>query len=324
MHVNRRQFLRTGTCGIAAAAGLESTGALSALAAEPIAAPTTIIDTHTHFYDPSRPGGVPWPPKNNKLLYRTVLPKDYRALKKPHAVKGTVVVEASERLEDNQWILDLAADDPFIVGFVGRLSPGEDGFREHLARFAKNPLFRGIRIREVDIVTALEGGRTLDDLRRLADADLAIDALGRPTMLPHVAALAEKIPALRIVIDHVANVAIDGKKPPGDWYDGMRECADHVNVFCKVSALAEGAARDGRTAPKEVAFYRPVLDALWELFGAEQLIYGSNWPVSDRAADYYTVQRIVEEYFGGKGRDAVDKYFFQNAQAAYKWVDRNK
>ena len=71
-----------------------------------------ILDTHTHFYDPTRESGVPWPAKTDALLHRTVLPKHYRSLRVPQRVDGTVVVEASPLVEDNQWILDLAADDP--------------------------------------------------------------------------------------------------------------------------------------------------------------------------------------------------------------------
>ena len=87
-----------------------------------------IIDTHTHFYDPTRPEGVPWPPADNELLYRTVLPEHHRALAVPEGVTGTVVVEASAWLADNQWILDLAADDPGSSGWwatsipTGRIS----------------------------------------------------------------------------------------------------------------------------------------------------------------------------------------------------------
>ena len=77
-----------------------------------------IIDTHTHFYDPTRPQGVPWPGPDEELLYRRVLPEDHRALAAPEGVTGTVVVEASAWLEDNQWILDLAAQTPWIVGLV--------------------------------------------------------------------------------------------------------------------------------------------------------------------------------------------------------------
>src|SRR2546425_11052705 len=105
-----------------------------------------IIDTHTHFYAPTRPQGVPWPGKDDKLLYRRVLPEHYRAVTRGQGVAGTVVVEASPWVEDNQWLLDLAVKEPLIVGVVGHLTPAAEDYRKHLERFAKNPLFRGIRI----------------------------------------------------------------------------------------------------------------------------------------------------------------------------------
>ena len=95
-----------------------------------------IVDTHTHFYDPYRPEGVPWPPQDNSLLYRRVLPDDYKAVALTEGVTGTVVVEASEWVEDNRWILELAATEPFIVGFVGNLDPESDDFERHLASLA--------------------------------------------------------------------------------------------------------------------------------------------------------------------------------------------
>lgn len=68
-----------------------------------------IIDTHTHFYDPSRPAGVPWPTEEGGPIYRTVLPEHHRSIAAPTGVVGTVVTAASAWLEDNQWLLDLAA-----------------------------------------------------------------------------------------------------------------------------------------------------------------------------------------------------------------------
>ena len=132
--MNRRRFLQT-TAAASTALLHESVHA---------AAPATrIIDTHTHFYDPTRPGGVPWPARGTPL-YRTVLPADWLAVATPHGIKETVVVEASPLVEDNQWILDLAAKEKSIVGFVGHLDPG-DAFADHLKRFAANPIFRGVR-----------------------------------------------------------------------------------------------------------------------------------------------------------------------------------
>src|SRR5262249_34245920 len=92
-----------------------------------MAAPASgeIVDTHIHLYDPTRPQGVPWPPKNDALLYKTVLPEHYAKLVRPLGVTRTVVVEASAWLEDNQWILDLAKEHPMIAGFVGHLEPGK-------------------------------------------------------------------------------------------------------------------------------------------------------------------------------------------------------
>jgi L-fuconolactonase len=280
-----------------------------------------VIDCHTHFYDPTRPKGVPWPSSDNERLYRRVMPSDYKALARPHGVTGTVVVEASPWIEDNQWILDLARDEPFIVGFVGNFTPGKSAFAEHVGRFAKNPLFRGIRIHGGLASKAAESP-ILADLKVLAEHDLSLDVNAGTPALPVIARVASEVPALRIVINHVANVRIDGKAPPDDWLRGMREAAARSNVYCKVSGLVEGSGRNDGTAPLGLAFYRPVLDAVWEMFGPDRVIYGSNWPVSALYADFATVHGIVREYFSAKGEAAARKYFAGNAHRAYKWRDR--
>jgi L-fuconolactonase len=252
-------------------------------------------------------------------LYRPVLPAEYQALTKPLGVTGTVIVEASPWVEDNQWVLDLADRNPFIVGLVGNLSPGTPEFAKHLDRFAKHPRFRGIRVNHAAVKAGLPEKSFLGDLQRLVNHDLELDINGGPDMLPDIARLAKVVPSLRIVINHVANVRIDGKQPPEAWQSGMEACAALEKVYCKVSALVEGARRDDSTAPQELEFYLPVLDAVWKCFGADRLIYGSNWPVSARYAPYAQVQRIVSEYFQTKGRAAYDKFFWKNAQAAYRW-----
>jgi L-fuconolactonase len=131
-----------------------------------------IVDTHTHFYDPSRPQGVPWPGPDNELLYRTVLPEHYKALAEPEGVTGTVVVEASAWLEDNEWILDLAAADPFVLGLVGHIDPNRDAFASELERFAKHPRFCGIRCGS-GYFNDIKAGNFLRDLRLLAECDRA-------------------------------------------------------------------------------------------------------------------------------------------------------
>lgn len=281
-----------------------------------------IIDTHTHFYDPSRPDGVPWPPKNDPVLYRTILPPNYQSIQQPVKVDGTVVVEASPLLEDNQWILDLAAKEKFIVGFVGNLPVGTDGFAAHLKRFAANPVFRGIRVRPAPAEARWFDAKFLADLRLVAELDLSLDVVGGRDLLDVLPGLAKVVPTLRIVIDHLAGVKIDGKKPDTNWVNAMQQASRHSNVFCKVSGLVEGSGQRGGKAPHQTDFYRPTFDAMWDLFGEDRLIYGSNWPVCEHFADLGTVQRIAHEYFAARGPIVMAKVFSENARRAYKWIDR--
>lgn len=316
----RRQFL-TSAAGVTAAGVLwpASTNAASVLAVDkpPVSA---IIDTHTHFYDPTRPQGVPWPGKDDRLLYRRVLPDDYKLFAKPLGVTGTIVVEASSWVEDNQWVLDLATKDPFVIGLVGHLRPGDDDFAPNLKRFGANKHFRGIRIGHAMLKERLDRPEFVRNLKSLADRDLQLDVNGGPDLPADVARLAERLPELRIVINHCANVRIDGQEPPAAWQRGMQAAAKHAAVFCKVSALVEGTGRTDGKAPDDVAFYKPTLDVVWNAFGEDRLIYGSNWPVSERFASYAVVQKIVADYFSGRGREASEKYFHRNAIAAYKPV----
>ena len=310
----RREFLQTtlqtGVAAIAAGSMIEPLCADDQM---------PIVDCHTHFYDPTRPEGIPWPGKGDAVLYRTILPKQFLKQAAPVGVTKTIVVEASPRVEDNAWLLELAAKNPSIIGVVGNLTPGKPEFAGHLKRFAANKLYRGIRINHGALKTGLDQAEFLADIRRMDELGLELDVNGGPDMPADVAKLAEKLPTLRIVINHLGNVDVDGAEPPQAWRDGMRAAAKHPRVFCKVSALVEHAKpKSGeKKVPEEVDFYRPVLDAIWATFGDDRLIYGSNWPVSDRYASYKTLFSIVNQYVTARGRATAEKFFWKNAQVAY-------
>jgi L-fuconolactonase len=104
----------------------------------------------------------------------------------------------------------------------------------------------------------------------------------------------------------------------------MQALAQRPNIYCKLSGLVEGTGRSDGSAPGDMEFYRPVLDAMRAMFGPERLIYASNWPVSERFAPLATVQGIVAGYVRSCGRRAEEKVFSQSAQAAYRWVQREK
>ena len=316
---SRRQALVNSATAVAAAA-LGSRLVLPDVASASGPKFLDIVDCHTHFYDPTRPQGVPWPGKNS-FLYRTILPAHLRSIPQARPVTGTVIVEASKWVEDNQWLLDIAQDDQFVVGIVGHLTPGDEDFPAQVRRFTKDPLYRGIRVSRELVVQHL-GKNNLDHFKLLADHDLGLDVNGGPETPNAVAELAEKIPDLRVVINHVGNVRIDENPPPTDWAEGMRKAAVHANVACKISALVEGASRNGEKPPTDVDFYRPYIDVVWNAFGEDRVIYGSNWPVSDRATDYKTLQQIVLDYVLPLGDSTAEKFFSLNAKRYYKWIER--
>jgi len=288
----------------------------------PAATADPILDTHTHFYDPGRPEGVPWPGRGDKTLYRAVLPQHFRELAAPLGVTGTVVVEASPWVEDNQWLLDLAAQNRDLLGIVGNLNPGTETFAALLKRFAANPLYRGIRISSSAIRTGLERPAFLQDLRRLAEADLELDVNGGPELLSLTDALARLIPELRMVVNHLSNVRIDSPQLNPDWVAGVKAVAARPRTFMKVSALVESASRDGKPAPRDPEYYFPVLETVWKAFGEDRLVFGSNWPVSERAGSYETILQIVRAFFSTRGPAATRKFFSENARAAYKLSTR--
>ena len=276
-----------------------------------------IIDTHTHFYDPTRKAGVPWPPSDSSL-YRPVYPEDWLAVAKPHGIMQTVVVEASAWLEDNQWILDVAKENPSIVGFVGNLIPSEVNFGKHLKRFAANPIYRGIRISGQNPVS-MDNDEFKRGIQTLADNNLELDVNGPPTKHETTAKLAKAFPSLRIVVDHVG-ISGDAKQLNQTWKQGMASLGELKNVYCKVSALTEQSEQSNKTfgsAPRDVKYYAPILDHCWNCFGEDRLIYGSNWPVCEKGGTYADQFNLVHEYFQAKGTIAYEKYFWKNAVAAY-------
>lgn len=277
-----------------------------------------IIDTHTHFYDPSRPEGIPWPTKDNEPLYRTVLPEHFKAVANPCGVTHTVIVEASAWLEDNDWILEMAKDEPAIAGFVGHLEPEWDGFDDHAARLGANPLFNGIRLHRGTFGDGKNDQQQA--LRSLVDHNLELDLLVNAEELPAVANAATAYPSLRIVVNHVAHVSITGRDPDPAWIEALRSLAPHENVFMKISGFIECA--ETQPAPDDPAYYKPTFDAMWNILGEDRLVYGSNWPVCERAGPYETVFKIADAYFTSKGEAAREKYFVGNSRKAYRLAGR--
>jgi len=310
--VDRRTFL-----GIAG--GMASAN-MSAQATVPI------IDTHIHLFDPRRPQGVPWPEKSNTVLYQPALPDRYRKIATPLGIVGAIEVEASPWLEDNQWVLDVAAKDTIIVGTVGDLEPGKPEFRRQLERFHRNRLFLGIRFGNLwnrDLSAELSNPKFIEDLKALAEAGLQLDTANQDTaLIAATVRLTDLVPNLRVVIDHLPQFDPPSEAAARRAYEAnLRELGKRRQVYLKVSEVLRRV--DGRV-PDDLNFYRSRLDQLWDIFGDDRLIYGSDWPNSDLWAPYPQVLKIVREYVSGKGPAAAEKIFWKNSLAAYRWVKRDE
>jgi L-fuconolactonase len=315
LEMQRREFLKLG----ASIAGSWATTAVAQ--ALPPAIP--VIDTHIHLFDPGRPGGVPWPAKTDTALYQAALPDRYARIARPLGVVGAIVIEASPLATDNDWVLNQAANHPIIVGMVGDLIPATPSYQRDLERLHANPLFLGIRYGNLwdrDLAIDAQKPEFLPGLKMLADRGLVLDSANpNPGLIRAIAGVADHLPQLRIVIDHLPTARVPTETTARDEYWSLlRHLAQNKNIFAKLSEVA--AARVEETGGPN--FYRERLDALWDIFGEDHVLYASDWPNSDHHATYEETISIVRNYVEAKGRRASEKFFWKNSVAAYRWQRR--
>lgn len=312
--MKRRAFLSNVLAGTVAAPGMLAEAAVH----------VPIIDSHIHLFDVSRPQGVPWPPRNSPI-FKTALPERFRKLAVPHGVVGAIEIECSPWLADNQWVLDVAAKDRIIVGTIGDLEPGNPSFRRQLDTLQRNPIFRGIRYGNIwnrDLNRGIANSSFLDDLKYLAAAGLVLDTANPdPTLMHAVVRLSDRIPNLKIIVDHLPELRPPQAPAARRACDAdLRLLGQRPQVFAKLSGIVQSVA--GRV-PLDLTFYRDRLDHIWEIIGPDRLLYGSDWPNSDQWAGYSDVFRLAHAFISAKGLANIEKFYWKNSLTAYSWVKRD-
>ena len=221
-------------------------------AAAELPAPERIIDCHIHFYDPWRPGysglgSSPGP------LQRVCLSEQCRALCGDEGVVGAVLVECSDALEDNQYLLDLSDTDDFIVGLVGHVAPGP-GFAAGIDRFASHPRFVGVR----PSPPRTSAECSVEELRHLRDSGLALDQMGGPPdRVQAFLSKLEHVPGLRVILNHMGVPGVApgvAAQPSADWVAAVQLAASVDTVYMKVSDVL-GPGLHGE-APPTLEHYR--------------------------------------------------------------------
>jgi predicted TIM-barrel fold metal-dependent hydrolase len=161
----------------------------------------------------------------------------------------------------------------------------------------------------------------ISDLKALADAGLELDsAQPDPALIGDLVRLTDRVPSLRVVIDHLPQLEPPTESSAASAYESnLRELGKRPQVYVKVSEVLRRV--DGHV-PDDLNFNRPRLDKFWEIFGQDRLIYGSDWPNSDHWGTYSQVLNVVRSYFSSKGKAVAEKFFWKNSVAAYHWVKR--
>jgi L-fuconolactonase len=298
------------------------TGTLAA-ATQPTAASTgrPIMDTHIHFWSPSKPGGIPWPPPKAKNLYREVLPGEYKEVAKKNGIVATGIVEANPTVEEAQRLLELVKGDDFFKFMVASIEIGSPTFSANLEKLAKDSRVVGIRGFLWSPKLTVDA-KQVASLKELAAKGMTLDIISRGDLNPKdkVDQLATAVPKLRIIIDHLGGAK--GETPDPKWVEAMQKLAKHPNIYIKFSSFFDmynpaGSEDEPWQSPSNLSAYKAHFDVLMKAFGEDRLVWGSNWPVVQQGGDVSKEIAIAEEYLQSYGVEVRDKVMYKNAQSFY-------
>ena len=316
--VSRRTFL----VGAAAAAVTACDGAFAQSASVDN---IPIIDAHIHLFDGTRTMGAGYMGSAAyRAISKTSLPSMYNPLAKPVGIVGAIVVESSPLIDDNLWYLEECRDNPIMVGVSGSLDPGRSDFGQYVTHFHKDPLYRAIR--SSHFYNADEGKVTLKsdqvaNLKLLAQADLALDT-ANPSMnlMQANVLLADAIPDLRIIMDHLPS--FDPTPDIQQAYEAVvKEMAARANIFVKLTEVYHPRLTEGVVA-KDYEPLRARLEYLFDAFGEDRVIFGTDYPNSYGVATIPEEVALVKRFFSTKSRETAEKYFWKNSARVYKWIKR--
>lgn len=252
-----------------------------------------IIDSHQHYWTLAR-SDYAWLTERAGSIFRDFGPEDLSPHLESCSVGRTVVVQATDTVEETRFLLEMSDRHKTIAAVVGWLDMHDADMPRLLADIATHPKLRGVRpmLQSIDRTDWILDERAAPSLKQLEHFGLSFDALIQPRHLPVIADLADRLRDLPIVINHMAKPKMKKNRAPDQlWCDGMSDCAQRDNVFVKLSGmmtLFEGPV-DRR------AIYAHI-DHVMGCFGPQRVMFGSDWPVSNLACDYSEWFAIVQDY----------------------------
>lgn len=271
------------------------------------------IDAHQHFwiYNEVRDS---WITDEMSVIQRNFLPEDLKPLLADNRIDGTVIVQSDQSKEENIFQLANALKHDFIKGVVGWIDLEADDLSEQLEYYQEFRKLKGFR-------HVLQGEKQRDFMLRpkfkrgvgkLKEYGYTYDILIYTDQLDHTLEFVKAFPEQPFIIDHLAKPNIKDNNID-EWKKAMYKIASFDNVFCKVS----GMVTEANWKKWGYDDFVPYLDTVVNSFGANRLVFGSDWPVCLVAASYDQVIGLVERYFSTFSKDEQNLIFGKNAVSFY-------
>ncbi|MEM8847849.1 MAG: amidohydrolase family protein [Bacteroidota bacterium] len=268
-----------------------------------------IIDSHQHFWE-YKPSKDSWIDESMNAIRKDFLPKDLKDTYVRHNIDGCIAVQAEQSEEENQLLLDLAHKNPFIRGVVGWLDLCAYDINEKLAKFSSYPLFKGVRhILQSEQKGFTERKQFQNGIAKLGQFNLTYDILVYPNQLEESLALVQKFPNQPFVLDHMGKPDIKSGKIE-DWKKKVELLAECKNVFCKLSGMVTEADWYNWSFQD----LKPYVDVIFDSFGTDRILFGSDWPVCLLAAEYEEVFEVTQKFI--KSLSDVEQALIMGGNAA--------
>lgn len=271
------------------------------------------IDSHQHFwkYDAQE---YPWIGQNMAKLKRDFLPADWLSAQGNPLFQGSIAIQARQSLRETQWLLELANEHDSILAVVGWVDLRAPDVARDLESLRRHTKFAGVRhvVQEEPDDRFMLQPDFLRGIALLESFDLTFDILIYPNQLPAAIELARRFPNQPFVLDHIAKPAIK-RNLFEPWAKLICELASCPNVYCKLSGMVTEADW-GSWNPSQ---FKPYLDCVWQAFGPERLMIGSDWPVCLLAGSYSNVMQLVIDDAHARNPTALDGLLGGNAKRFY-------
>jgi len=273
-----------------------------------------IIDSHHHFwkYDPIE---YDWIDDSMKVIRKDFLPESLELTIREAGVDGVISVQARQSVEETSWLLEMARQNKFIKGVVGWLPLINDDIEVELEKYSGNKLLKGLRHviqGEPDPKFMLRKDFN-SGVSLLKKYSMAYDILIVERQLPNMIRFVDQHPDQVFVLDHIAKPLI-AKHELSLWKENIQELARRENVSCKISGMVTEADFNSWTPPQ----LQPYFDVVLEAFGADRLLFGSDWPVCLVATSYKNWMELVQKNISELSKIEQAKIMGENAIRLYR------